>query len=197
MPLLSSAGLPSARSNLLRAIQAWAFALALAVLAPASALGQLAGPDGDGAAAAGAEREKADDGGIWKGFWGEPEPNRIYAGLWALHLYRRHDGFSAHHLLGLNRGGWIGSTFVNSHGGRTWTVGVARTVAALGGQDGEISFGYRAGIIRGYDERLGDVAERWPVIPGAELTMAVRYRSIGAHVNYVYYITSVGFFLQL
>ncbi len=47
--------------------------------------------------------EAASEGedGWWRGFSGSPEPDRIYAGLWALHLRRIEDGLSAHHLIGI------------------------------------------------------------------------------------------------
>ena len=146
----------------------------------------------------GRHNEVPEDGsGWWMGMLGEPEATRLFGGLWTLHLYRAHDGLSAHHLVGGTWWGFFGSTFINSHEGRTFAAGLARTVVDAQRRDAGLSLGYRAGALQGYDGRLHPLAERWPVIPAAELTLGLRYRSVGVQLNWALYVASVGGFVAL
>ncbi len=133
----------------------------------------------------------------WHGLRGVAAADRLYAGAWALHFRRMHDGLSVHPLLGLSRSGFYAATFVNSHGNRSWAGGISRTVAALDRRDAGISLGYRVGGVAGYDERLTDLAGRWPVIPAAEVTLSLRFRRFGIQLGSAGVIASVGTFIEL
>lgn len=146
--------------------------------------------------AAEVRQDPDDDAGWWRGPWGMAEPTRMYTGLWALHFTRLHDGFSFHQGVGVNYRGITANTFVNTEGDRTWTLGLARSVVKVEGSDAAVSLGYRAGIVRGYDERLHELAGRWPAIPGAEVTVTFRVWRVGAQITWAGLVASLGGFVQ-
>ena len=137
-----------------------------------------------------------DDSGWWAGLRGERAPDRLYAGLWTLHLTRTEDGLSQHHLLALGWRGLYLGTFMNSHDNRTWAAAMARSVVVLEGTDVGFSLGYRAGLMVGYDEQLTRLAGRWPAIPAAELVASLRYGRMGIQGQFAGIVTSFGMFIQ-
>ena len=61
----------------------------------------------------------------------------------------------------------------------------------------EFSLGYRVGIVRGYDRRFVELAERWPVLPAAEIVTALRYRRIGVALSFAGIVASGSPFVAL
>jgi hypothetical protein len=133
----------------------------------------------------------------WLGFRGAPEPNRLYLENWALHLKRMNDGLSAHHLLGATWRGFYLATFVNTHDRRTWTAGVGRYLVGFQGSEGSFQMGYRAGLVRGYDHQLMEIAERWPAIPAAQITADARFRRVGMQAGWSWIVVTFGGFIEL
>lgn len=167
----------------------------LLVLLAGSLSGQAVGRAGPAEPDARATEE---DDGWWRGLVGVPEPDRLYGGLWALHLRRVEDGLSAHHLLGVTWRGLYAGTFVNTHEGRSWTVAFARSVivAESGGRTA-FTMGYRLGLLGGYDERLLGVAGRWPVIPAGQVVADLRYGRFGMQLSWAWVVTTIGGFVAL
>jgi hypothetical protein len=141
--------------------------------------------------------EPAENDQGWMGPWGQREPDRLYGGLWALHLRRTQDGLSAHHLMGLSVRGVVAATFVNTHEGRSWVLGLGRSVAQAKGRDGGVRLGYRVGLLAGYDERLMDLAARYPVIPAFQIVADGRYRRLGVQVGWTWIVTYFGAFVSV
>lgn len=141
--------------------------------------------------------DSVDEGGGWHGLWGRPEPDRLYGGLWALHLRRPEDGLSAHHLIGVSWRGFVLGTFVNTHEGRSWVAGIGRSVATAKGRSGALRLGYRLGLLAGYDERLMDMADRYPVIPAFQLLGDGRYGPVGIQVGWTWIVLYFGGFISL
>lgn len=137
------------------------------------------------------------DPGWWRGLRGTAEPNRIYLGIWALHLKRPEDGLSQHHLIGASWRGLYAATFMNTHERRTWSAGVGRAVVAVEGGEGSFMLGYRAGLLAGYDHRLMEIAERWPAIPAGQVTADVRYRRFGMQAGWSWIVVTFGGFVSL
>lgn len=135
--------------------------------------------------------------GGWHGVFGRPAPDRLYLGAWVLHLKRPSDGMSEHWLVGLGWQGVFASTFTNSHGRRSWAIGLAREVFSTDPGPTEFSLEYRAGVIRGYDRRLMRLAGDWPVVPAAELIATLQRGRIGMTFGYAGIVTSVGLFVAL
>jgi hypothetical protein len=132
----------------------------------------------------------------WLGFRGAPEPNRLYLGIWALHLKRMEDGLSAHHLLGVTWRGFYLATFMNTHERRTWSAGIGRYLVALEGSEGSFQMGYRAGLLAGYDHQLMAIAEKWPAIPAAQITAAARFRGVGMQAGWSWVVATFGGFIE-
>lgn len=171
---------------------------ALLWLATGSGLAaQVAQPSGADEIPLEAETESAEDGSEtwWAGIRGERTPDRLYAGLWTLHLQRTEDGLSQHHLLAFGWRGMYFGTFVNTHGNRTWALALARSAVAMEGTEAGFSLGYRIGLMAGYDERLARVAGRWPAIPGAEIVGSMRYRRLGMQGSFAGIVSSFGMFV--
>jgi hypothetical protein len=137
------------------------------------------------------------DGLRWRGPFGAAAPDRLYAGLWTLHLRSAADGFSQHWLVGVGWRGTVAGTFINSHGDRSWMAGVAREMVTWERGTFGASAGYRLGVVHGYDERLHNVAGRWPAVPAGELVGTVRRGRVGLTVSYAGIVTSVGGFVSV
>ena len=133
----------------------------------------------------------------WRWLLGEREPDRVFAGMWTLHLQRPEDGLSQHALLAASWRGVYAATFISSHERRCWGLALGRSLLRASRAGGEVSLGYRVGVVRGYDERLHDVAARWPVIPAAELVGAVRYKRVGLMASYAGIVAYLTTFVSL
>ena len=68
----------------------------------------------------------AQGGSTLKTLWGKPTPTAVYIGMLTEHVRYLTNGFDGTALLALNFRGWIGGTFVNSYGHRSWTIGLQR-----------------------------------------------------------------------
>lgn len=129
----------------------------------------------------------------WQWLQGAREPDRLFGGMWTLHFQRPEDGLSQHGLVAVSWRGVYAATFVSSHDRRCVGVALARSVLRASRGDGEVSLGYRVGLVYGYDERLLDIAGRVPVLPAGELVAAARYRRIGVMASWpgvVAYLTA-------
>lgn len=133
----------------------------------------------------------------WRWLLGEREPDRAFAGMWTLHLQRPEDGLSQHALLAASWRGVYAATFISSHDRRCWGLALGRSLVRTSRADGEVSLGYRVGVVHGYDERLHDFAAHWPVLPAAELVGAVRYKRVGVAASYAGIVAYLTTFVSL
>ena len=85
--------------------------------------------------------------------------------MWTLHIDHADEGLSNDDLWGVMYRGGFAATFITTHGPRGYTVGLERNWAS--GERGPLAgmLGFRAGLVYGYDERLGWVAGKCPIIP--------------------------------
>jgi hypothetical protein len=148
------------------------------------------------------ERSRVDDDPAkrerwWQRALGVAEANRLFAGLWTFHFRRPEDGLSQHYLLGLSWQGVYATTFISSQGRRIWGLAASRSVIHTSGGDADVSLGYRIGVVRGYDRRFIELAERWPVLPAAEIVAGVRCRRLGILLSYAGIVASAGGFISL
>ena len=120
--------------------------------------------------------------------WGRtPDRRRFIPGIWAMHPYEPHfpemewtKGF------GLQFETIYAGTFINSYGDRALVGGVER--AWLTDEWGPVGtgFGYRAGLVTGYDEELFEVARYTPVLPFVGILAWVEIGPLAADIFYVY-----------
>ena len=90
---------------------------------------------------------------------------RVVPAMWTLHIHHVDDGISNDHLLGVIYRGGFAATFVTTHRPRGYALGVERDWVS--GERGPLTgmLGLRTGLVYGYDERLGWVAGKYPIIP--------------------------------
>lgn len=87
-------------------------------------------------------------------FWGRPFRDRLYFGMWTLHLESRDDQESNNQLIGGTYKGYYGGTFINTHRDRVWSGGCQRTLFQKSYGGVEVEAGYRVGIMYGYKRYL-------------------------------------------
>lgn len=129
----------------------------------------------------------------------DPDPSkgsssrlRIYVGMWSTHFRDLSRGMSNNWLVGLGWRGWYGGTFVNSFGNRSFAAGIQRTVAR--GNHGAVvpSFGYRVGVVSGYDERFMPLASWIPVLPMAQLLGSLETGRAGLDLGWAGLAATIG-----
>jgi hypothetical protein len=120
--------------------------------------------------------------------WGRaPDRRRFIPSIWAMHPFEPSfpepewtEGF------GLQFEMIYVGTFINSYGDRALVGGVEREWASDAWGPVEAGFGYRAGVVTGYDEQLFEVARHTPVLPFVGVLAWVEIGPVGADVFYVY-----------
>lgn len=128
----------------------------------------------------------------WWYLWSRAsQQNRLLPAQWTIHLNHLDDGHSNDSLYGVIwRGGYV-ATFDTTHGGRAYSVGVERdfvsgSLGPLGGM-----LGFRAGLVYGYDGRLGWMAEALPILPFAQPVVYARFGPVAADVTYTWVVMSL------
>lgn len=117
---------------------------------------------------------------------------RLYVGMWSTHLRDFSRGLRNNWLVGLGWRGLYGGTFVNSFGNRSFTVGIQQTVAR--GDDATVipSFGYRLGVVSGYDERFMSIASWAPVLPMAQVLGGLESGRTGLELGWAGLVATLG-----
>lgn len=117
---------------------------------------------------------------------------RVYVGLWSTHIRDIGRGLRQNWLLGLGWRGYYCGTFINSFGNRSFTAGIQRTVAR--GEDEGVmpSFGFRLGLVSGYDERFMGIASKTPVLPMGQLLGSLETGRTGVEVGYAGLVATIG-----
>jgi len=116
---------------------------------------------------------------------------RIYVGMWTAHIRKIHRGLDSNWLVGVTWRGFYGGTFINSYGDRSFAAGIQRTVAR--GRDGTLvpNFGYRVGLITGYDGRFIPLASKTPVLPLAQVLGGLDVGRTGLELGWAGLIASL------
>lgn len=117
---------------------------------------------------------------------------RFYVGMWSTHLRDIDRGLGANWLIGVSYRGFFAATFINSFGDRSLSIGLQRSFSSPRAGHVTTAFGYRIGIITGYDERFFGIGDKLPAIPFAQFVAAVDVRNVGLEVTYSGIVASVG-----
>lgn len=121
-------------------------------------------------------------------------PNALYLGQLTFHLRPESQGKNNanNQLIGLVYKGIFFARFDNSFHEPSHILGLQRQWAqyAFRGTPLDYSFGYRVGIIEGYDERTLAEGGNWPVIPFASLLTQIRYGKLALEFSYTGVIIS-------
>jgi len=116
---------------------------------------------------------------------------RFYVGMWSTHLRDIDHGLSANSLFGFAYRGFFGGTFINSFGDRSVTAGLQRSFSEPASGALTTAFGYRLGVVTGYDERFFGIGDKLPVLPFVQLVGSVDWRSIGVEIGYAGIVASI------
>lgn len=116
--------------------------------------------------------------------------DRVLFGMWSYHLRDLESGAPSNGLMGIVYKGFVGATFITTHGPRGWVLGVERNWIAAGAGPAEVMLGYRAGLLYGYDGRLFRLAELTPVIPFFQPVVFMRAGRLTLDATYTYVVVS-------
>lgn len=128
----------------------------------------------------------------WWALWSTTSvEDRLIPVMWTLHLDDPDEGWSNDRTVALIYRGFYAGTFRTTHGPRAWTLGVERSW--IRAEHGRLaaSLGYRAGLVYGYDERLGWMAGKYPVLPFAQPFVYAGVGPIGLDVAYTWVVLSI------
>jgi len=106
----------------------------------------------------------------------------VYLGMWTSHFRHLREGLASNWLVGVGWKGYYAGTFINSYGNRAFTAGIERTVVRAVSGSVIPMFGYRLGLISGYDSRFLRLAGKTPVLPMAQLTGSLEMGPTGVAV---------------
>jgi hypothetical protein len=132
---------------------------------------------------------------LWDFVKGEQAPSAVYAGMWSRHVVNSDDDYrSNHELLGLCYRGMFVGTFRNSHDNRGWGAGVQRDVYRGSVRDATWRFGYRAGIVYGYEELSLFDTKLFPFI---QTYADLSYKQGGVELSWAGSTLLIGFFWRI
>ncbi len=166
------------------------------------ALGLFAGTDpvraqsNDSASTSGEAAEEspaeATPGSSWWTAWTTAsQEDRLIWSMWTIHVYRVGDGWQNDRTVALIYDGFYGATFRTTHGPRAYSLGVERswTSGSAGPFSGMV--GYRAGLVYGYDHRLGWLAEKYPILPFVQPVVYGRLGPLTVDFTYTWVVMSL------
>jgi hypothetical protein len=117
--------------------------------------------------------------------------NRVYFGMWTLHLRDQVMALHNNWAVGLTTHGFFGATFLNSYNRRAYTGGLQRTLFATEPRPINASLGLRLGFVTGYDGRLMRLARKTPVLPLVQPFFMLEVEHVGFELQYTWVVMSV------
>lgn len=150
-------------------------------------------PGGEATALDAAGRDEAEHSGRrWYNLWTQRSiENRVIWGMWSTHLNRADDPWKNTRALALVYDGLYAATFRTTHGPRAYTVGIERTWATTPRGPVKAMIGYRAGLVYGYDGRLGWAAELTPILPFVQPVAYARMGPFTTDIAYTWVVIAV------
>lgn len=128
-----------------------------------------------------------------KTLWGIAPPNSLYLGMWTYHFNDANREIYNNELVMLVYRSFFFGTLVNCYDDRTYIFGIQRYMF-----ENHIAscvdsrWGYRAGFIYGYDERLMPIAGKLKLLPCAQLIYDLGWKHMGVEVSFTGVVVSVG-----
>jgi hypothetical protein len=115
---------------------------------------------------------------------------RLYVGMVTLHFRELDRGLDNNSIIGVSLGRFYGATLINSFGKRAYTAGVQGAFTQRATGPVTLGFGYRAGLITGYDERFISLAGKTPVLPLLQPLATVDAKRVGMELSYAGVVAS-------
>ena len=128
----------------------------------------------------------------WWLLWSETSPeDRIIWAQWTLHLRYARKGLFYDSMVGVQYRGAFAATFITSYKERGVVVGMERQW--FSGERGPLAgmLGFRAGLLYGYDEQLGWVAGKTPILPVFQPMLYGRLGPLTVDVTYTWVVMSL------
>jgi hypothetical protein len=108
----------------------------------------------------------------------------------SFHIFYARNGWANNRVMGAVADGFFGATYINTYQTRGWTLGFERTW--MEGHAGPLTamVGFRAGLMYGYGERLGWLAEAVPILPFAQPILMGRAGPVTLDFSYTWVVLS-------
>jgi len=163
----------------------------IAVFAAAMALGLVPRPVSSQEVPPAALQNERPRGG-WGTLWSRRTPHdRVILGMATVHVYDFSMPVDQNNALGLVREGVLAASFITTHGPRGYVVAFERSWIEGTWGPFETMFGFRAGLVGGYDRRLGTIADRVPILPYAQPMGLLRWEAISLDLTYTWVVASL------
>jgi hypothetical protein len=128
----------------------------------------------------------------WWTVWSRAsDRNRLIGAMWTLHIHHLDEGWSNDGTVALIYRGMYAGTFQTTHGPRAYTVGFERSWLSQQWNRAGAMFGFRTGLVYGYDGRLGWLAEKYPVLPFAQPVIYAEVGPVAADFTYTWVVISL------
>lgn len=139
---------------------------------------------------------------FWDDLKGQSPDNGLLLGLWSYHYTFvapfADDVTWQNNLLGFNYHSFAAATFINSQGGRSYSVALRRNWWQEQSEGWRFNFGYNIGVIYGYKDGRGLPMSDWsPVIPLAQVFFDATYHRVGIEVSSIPSLLTIGFKIDL
>lgn len=137
-------------------------------------------------------QDAPDPRGAWWTLWSTPTPHdRVLVGMITTHLYNLDELPTNNQAIGAMYRGVLGATFITTHGPRGFVAAIERSwfEGTLG--PARTMFGFRAGLVYGYDERLFALAGKTPIMPYGQPVALIRLGPVSMDFTYTWVVVSL------
>jgi hypothetical protein len=123
--------------------------------------------------------------------WGKPFSNTAYFGMWTRHYQQHENHTKSNKLLAVCYKGYYLGSFINSHGDRTYSLGVQRSLYNDTFSIFEVEAGYRAGMLYGYKRYLRLFGTSF--FPLVQLVADISLGNFVTQVSWSWIVFTIGF----
>jgi hypothetical protein len=130
--------------------------------------------------------------GGWATLWSRRTPHdRVILGMVTAHVFNWSRPLDQNNALGLVYEGVLGASFITTHGPRGYVVAFERSWFEGRWGPFDTMFGFRTGLVGGYDDRFADLAGRVPVLPYAQPIGVLRWADVSLDLTYTWVVMSL------
>ena len=127
----------------------------------------------------------------WSLYSTASDRDRVLWAMWTLHVHQLDEGWSNDKAITAIYRGLYAGTFRTTHGPRAYSIGLERSWLSTRGSTLGAMLGFRAGLVYGYDGRLGWLAEKYPVLPFAQPMLYAEVGPVTTDLTYTWVVMSL------